>query len=368
MSVFSNIHEDGNKLRFTIKGVDVSVVNSVRRIILAEIPCVAIYFDPYDQEKKHIEIHKNTGVLHNEFLSHRISLLPFWFTNEEIANYDPESYKYVLKIKNTGNEVVHVTTKDIQIFDKTGKKMPEAFHEHVFPKCPITKDYILITKLMPNLYDNQQGEEIDLECKATVGIAKEHARWSVVSKCSYYNEVDPIAEAAALQEKIKGMSPEEAKKATSGFQVLERYRYFKKNSFDDPDEFVFMIDSECRLTPKEIFAQALDVFKSKFESLIEKLDDLKVTPSLNYFEVEIKNENHTLLNPLQALIYNRCFRQLPENPLEYIGYYQTHALDNTMILKLRYKDKNANVRECIKEECKHIISYIVTLRDAWMKV
>ena len=83
---YSNKKIDKNTLIFTLSGdekygLDKSIVNGIRRTLLTDIQSVA--FDP-----DNIKIEKNTGSLHNEFLKHRISLIPLYI--------DPETYNYSL--------------------------------------------------------------------------------------------------------------------------------------------------------------------------------------------------------------------------------------------------------------------------------
>ena len=52
--------------------MDLSIVNGIRRVILTEIEVVGFY----GEDEPSVEIHKNTGPLHNEFMKHRIGLIP----------------------------------------------------------------------------------------------------------------------------------------------------------------------------------------------------------------------------------------------------------------------------------------------------
>ena len=79
MVPFSDFIKNKQKLQFKISNIDTAYVNASRRIILSEIPIAAFYFDTYDTEHNDIVIIKNTGVLHNEFIAHRISLIPLHF-------------------------------------------------------------------------------------------------------------------------------------------------------------------------------------------------------------------------------------------------------------------------------------------------
>ncbi len=365
---FSNFVQKKSKLEFKIKDVDLSIVNSIRRIILSEVPTLGFYFDAYDHERKDINIISNTGVLHNEFISHRLSLIPLYFDEDEILDKATLDYKFVIKVKNTTNDVILITTKNFEIYDKNGKKQPEAFREHVFPKNDITGDHILITKLRPNLYDNTQGEELNVECIPTIGIAQQHARWCAVSQCCYHNTVDPVMSQKEFDKLTKDSTPEERKKQSVKFDITDKYRFFKKNKYDDPCEFEFTIDSECRLTPKQIFYTALDILQKKTKAFSENVGEFKtvnIGGLPNFYQLEIPNENFTLLNVLHCLIYNACYREMAVNPIEYIGYYQSHPLDNIMFLKVKFADPNTNIKEFMEKHALDIANYIQTLKDEW---
>ena len=63
--------QDGS-LRFKISRIDVSVANAIRRTMIAEVETLAITT---------VTIEKNSGVLHDEFLAHRLGLIPFRHKN-----------------------------------------------------------------------------------------------------------------------------------------------------------------------------------------------------------------------------------------------------------------------------------------------
>ena len=64
-------------------GLDKSIVNSLRRTLLSEIPCIA--FRTEEGGKKDIVMEVNNTSLHNEFLLHRLSMIPLYL--------DPETYE-----------------------------------------------------------------------------------------------------------------------------------------------------------------------------------------------------------------------------------------------------------------------------------
>ena len=66
-----------SRATFDVFGVDLCVVNAMRRGVMADVPTVAIAFEPTASKTERdagIQFFKNTGVLHNEFLGHRINV------------------------------------------------------------------------------------------------------------------------------------------------------------------------------------------------------------------------------------------------------------------------------------------------------
>lgn len=53
---------------FELVGVDVSIANAIRRIMISEVPTIAI---------ETIHLYQNTGVIQDEVLAHRLGLIPF---------------------------------------------------------------------------------------------------------------------------------------------------------------------------------------------------------------------------------------------------------------------------------------------------
>lgn len=69
-----------------IKGLDVSFVNAIRRILIAEVPSLAI---------ETVMVWQNTGLIHDDVLAHRLALVPFNVDPEEI-NYRGSYFLYVI--------------------------------------------------------------------------------------------------------------------------------------------------------------------------------------------------------------------------------------------------------------------------------
>lgn len=358
MTNFSNLNTLRNKrTSFRIHNVDLSIINSVRRIILAEIPTIALSFDPLTDKNPDVIVHTNKTSLHNEYLCHRISLIPMHFTADQVDAFDAKNYTFRLRKKNTGTALMNVTTNDIQIFDKKKKVYPKELHDQVFPKDDITQEHILITKLQNNPYNNEEGEEIDIEFTASKNIAKVHSRWSPVSQAVYNLAIDEDMVKAQLPEKLrqaeenKGskLTAEEVKSTTTRFHALDAQRLFKRNKYDEPVEVEFKIETECGLTPEYLVFKALKILRDKFDtSRVRDESKVKIQQYSvkNLFDIQIFDEDHTMINVLQDMIYKHCIRDkgCKDYDLTYIGYNQPHPLYNYMIVKMRF-DSSTDMTE-----------------------
>jgi DNA-directed RNA polymerase alpha subunit len=202
---FTNIIQHTNSsIVFDIAEVDVSIVNAIRRTILTNVPSVGFYFKLKDHfVENDINIEKNESPLHNEFLSHRFSLIPVHFSKDEIDEWDSKMYTFVIDKTNKTSDLMNITTQDFEILDKDGTVLPKKFRDRIFPADIITKDHILITKFPTNLDNIEKGHQLKLNAFAQKGIAKDCICWSMVSQSSYFNTLDEKAINSFLKEMKK---------------------------------------------------------------------------------------------------------------------------------------------------------------------
>ena len=370
-----------NKIIFKVKDVDVSILNAIRRVILAEIENVAFEFKPFNTgDEQKIKIITNTCPLHNEIIQQRLSMLPINLTVNEILDFDDNNYKFVINKKNETNKIVNVTTDDIEIFDSNNKKYDDKFTKRVFPKNKYSGDHLLITKLKPNLINIKDGNEINIEMKATKDKAQNYSGFGYVSQCVYYNIVDEKKAEKELKkrleqfEKDNNPTKEEKESFINDFNNLDRDRYFHKNDFDEPNYFEYMIESECLTSPEYLFYKALTILDNKLQNVISKITDDSFTfeyvdNSKNMYDIKIENEKHTLGNLIQALFYNIFIRKDNKQVVEYIGYKCPHPLENNMIIKIKFKndEKNENIKKIFIDGLEDIQVELNTLKKKWLK-
>lgn len=366
--LFSNLVKDpqSRKCSFDIENIHVGLLNAVRRVILSEIPNVAISFDAYHKDLNDCNFIVNTTSLHNEFLGHRLSMIPIHLNQNSIKDFEPSRYRFEINMHNTLTESIVVTTEHIKVYDENNKLLSDEETRKMFPPDPITHNFIIITKLKPNLYDPQCGEHLHVEFKARKGTAKMNAAWSPVSLCSYAFVIDPIAAAAALEQKLANVQDDEEKTALKrSFETLDIQRYYHRNTNGEPCKFRFALESECALSPTWLFDKALDVLISKLNSLVNekgKFEQFTVNEEQHLYALKVFNEDHTLGNLLQVLIYEYFIKE--KNGITYAGYNVPHPLEENFILKIRF-DKKTSIEHFVQKVVDKGTSTLTDIQAKW---
>ncbi|KAM7199333.1 DNA-directed RNA polymerase, insert domain containing protein [Rhypophila sp. PSN 637] len=293
---------------FSLIGVDASIANAFRRMMIADVPTFAI-------ETVHME--KNTSVIQDEVLSHRLGLVPFKGgktgfrkfmkfykkpeEGEEHAYVDFNTIQLSLNVECTHNKKAaknetvvtklynhaHVYASDIE-FNPVGRQ--EQYFSGDNAIVPVHPD-ILIAKLRP-------GQQINCSLLMHKGVGSDHAKFSPVATASY-----------RLMPTIKIKSPilgDDAKKFQKCFPkgVIELQTVTRKESKEegplkgkegewkavvvDPmrdtvsreclrhdefkdkvelgrkrDHFIYSVESTGQWRSDEIFLEAVALFKEK---------------------------------------------------------------------------------------------------------
>jgi DNA-directed RNA polymerase subunit L len=351
----SQISEDNGILKFTLSGVNVSLANAVRRIILNDIDTVVFRTETYGDNMCNIII--NTGRLHNEILKQRLSCIPIHSTK-----LDELPGKYILEIdeKNETDSMMFVTTEHFKIKNKeTNDYMGKADVNRIFPMDLLSNHYIDFCRLRPKIGDIP-GEHIKLTCEFSIANAGVSSMFNAVSKCAYGNTIDVDAAKDAWTEKenkmrSEGSTAEEIDFVKKNFYFLDVQRYFKKDSFD------FVIETIGVFTNNDIVKKACAIMQNKLIDFKDHIEDNKVIiePSLvtmeNSYDVTLKNEDYTLGKALEFYLYENFYNSKENKKLNFCAFKKFHPHDLTSCIRVAYahavsvNEIGADLKEaCIK--------------------
>ena len=365
MTTFENFDTSlHDTLKFDVNNCNSSFINCLRRIILTNIETIGFRTD--NNENTDIKIIENTSSLHNEFLLHRLGLIPV-YTND-ISSYDETKYKFTLDVDNKTQQIIDITTKDIQILNIESNKLEN--NEMFFPKNHITNDHILITRLKPT--PDGIGEKIKFEGVSSKGMGKEHVRFSPVSNVCFTNKIDP----KILEEEFKLYSAENPDinndKLKHKFTLEESERCFYINENGDPNRFEFTIESCGVMNPKDILIEGLNKIKLKIKHFMSELEkslsnnesriSIKESKSLmKAFDITITNENHTLGHLLQSHI-----NELYKTKNIFVGYMNPHPLEKKIVFRIKVDNIKA-VKEIFTKTCSGITNQCESLISICLK-
>ena len=306
MLTIKNVLHDKTKgssrLDFDIMGKEVNYVfvNTLRRIVLSEIPIYAYTEFIFD---------KNHSVFHNNFIKNQIRNLPVWGVDNKIEFYE--------KVKVSNNEITN-EIEDLEDNVELGinKKINSTSLEqltmyidynnksnNIFTVTTENAKFYFAQKQIPNPYPTpiqlvklQPEQNINFTVVTSIGIENDNAIFSPVSICVY----------------------EEKKE----------------------NEFRFIIESKGQITEKVILHRAIinlnKILESILNQFIEILDDNTELSG----QIEIKNEDHTIGNLISYGLQNH-------KNITFASYHLPHPLEKRVIIE--YKLKSGKFKNVLKD-------------------
>ncbi|KAJ1720482.1 DNA-directed RNA polymerase core subunit rpc40 [Coemansia erecta] len=271
-------------IEFDLIGIDASIANALRRILIAEIPTMAI-------EKVYMV--NNTGIVQDEVLAHRLGLIPikadpdeFQWKRADEQPTDQNTLVFRLDIACSRNPEAAADETDNRVKYINGSVysgqlawIPQGDQETRFaaePIRPVHED-ILVTKMRP-------GQQIVCEMHCVKGVGKDHAKFSPVSTASYRllpeiqileditgEDADAFAACFApgvievVEERgVRVARVANARKDTVSREVLRHKRFEGKVRLTRVrDHFIFNVESTGIVPPQKLVSQALDVLMEK---------------------------------------------------------------------------------------------------------
>ena len=147
------LEQKDNSMKFLLEGVKPSFASALRRIMISEIPTMAV---------EYIDFKRNDSALADELLANRIGMVPLTF--------DEKSYKLPTDEERKG--------------EKEGKNVVKLVLKKKGPGQVLSGDFKSSDDSVKPLYDNipvtelfTEDESVDLEATAMLGLGKDHAKW-----------------------------------------------------------------------------------------------------------------------------------------------------------------------------------------------
>lgn len=253
----------GNEMEFVLSDSNPAFANSLRRVVMREVPVIAI---------DEVEFKVNDSAMYDEVLAHRLALVPLrtplkgYVLPSECNCREGHCPKCSVDLRLKLEGPATVTSGNL--------KSPD---EEVTP----VSGSISLTKL-----DKEQ--RLELTAIARLGLGKEHAKWQpgivaykympvlefdqkACNACGECVNACPKNILAVVDGKIKvkdltlctmckacvDVCPKDAVKVTG-----------------DPTKFIFYIESSGALPPKQLLLQAMKVLGDKFEKFSKLVNKL----------------------------------------------------------------------------------------------
>ncbi|XP_028903314.1 DNA-directed RNA polymerases I and III subunit RPAC1 [Ornithorhynchus anatinus] len=292
------VQMEEDSLEFDMVGIDAAIANAFRRILLAEVPTMAV-------EK--VFVYNNTSIMQDEVLAHRLGLIPitadprlFEYRNQgDEEGTEIDTLQFQLKVKCTWNPSAAKDSSDPnqlylnhKVYTKHMTWVPLGNQADLFPEGAIrpVHDDILITQLRP-------GQELDLLMHYVKGVGKDHAKFSPVDTVSYrllpdITLLQPVE--GEMAEKLKDcFSPgviqiQEIKGKKVAVVANPRLETFSREVFRHDelkklvrlarvrDHYIFSVESTGVLPPDVLVSEAIKILMGKCRRFLDELDTIQM--------------------------------------------------------------------------------------------
>tara|TARA_B110000902_G_scaffold221675_1_gene257382 strand:- start:1035 stop:2240 length:1206 start_codon:yes stop_codon:yes gene_type:complete len=347
-----------------IDGLNKTIVNSIRRVLLSSIPSVGFRTE---MKKTDIKIIKNTSPLHNEYILHRVSMIPLYI--------NPDNYNRDLLFKlnvsaDTEKPATKITTQDFKIYRlKEGyendsdeidlnkfseTEIPESEKLEIFRPFK-GKYYCDITELKAS--NSETSHALNLYGVPRVSYAYEDARWQAVSMATYSFKRDKELFNKVLNEKIKleNISEDERYAYSKSLFISESERYFHRDKICEPYWYEFKIDSVHNYSSKALFIKANEILVQELELIKNDLKNMSNKEESrisiekneeNIYTLRIYGNDDTIGSILQ---YDISKNIDDDSYIMVCGYKKVHPLDQIILFSLSLKGGNkTNEQDVIK--------------------
>ncbi len=241
-------------IRFVVEGVDVSFANSLRRIIKAEVPTLAI---------EDINLKDNSSALYDEVLALRLGLIPI--TTDLDSMVLPSECKCGSRCPRCS---VAFTLK------AEGPKM-------VYSDDLVAEDAKAIKEIPIVWLDERQT--VELEAIAQMGQGKTHVKWQPglaayqyfpeikvnEKKCNNCGKHFEACPRKVFTKKGEIKSVEECNLCMACVKACEKGAIVVEGK---KDAFIFYVESFGQAEPEKMVAKAVEILEKKCDDFVESVE------------------------------------------------------------------------------------------------
>jgi len=245
-----------DEIVFVVRDAEVPFVNAIRRCAMVNVPKIAI---------ENVNIIRNDSAMFNEVLAHRLGLTPL------VSNIDA---------------IEGMALPEDENYEESQGVMFSLYEEG--PKVVYSKDLISSDSKIKPVYDTiplvklKEGEVLKIEAEAKVGYGKEHAKWMPTTVCKQYPEITfnedvdidydcadacprGILKSDKRSKKIKVLDIENCSMCKSCVRASVN-NYINVGYHEN--DFIFRIETDGSMPPKEVLLKACDELGEKAEKFI----------------------------------------------------------------------------------------------------
>ncbi|XAR59427.1 DNA-directed RNA polymerase [Bertholletia excelsa] len=264
------------------------MANALCRVMISEVPTIAIDL---------VEIDINSSVLNDEFIAHRLGLIPLSSDRAMAMRFSQDcdacdgdgqcefcSVEFHLRARCLNDKTLDVTSKDLISSDHT--VVPVDFSDSGSGYDSPEQRGITIVKL-------RRGQELVLRAIARKGIGKDHAKWSPAATVTFMYEPEihineDMMEALTLEEKrswvdssptkVFDIDPHthqvlvvDSEVCTYDDEVIKKAEAMGKPGlveiYAKQDSSIFTVESTGAIKASQLVLNAIEVLKQKLDAV-----------------------------------------------------------------------------------------------------
>ena len=256
------LEKSENTLAFVVSDVDKYFMNALRRLIIEEVPTMAI---------ADVEFRKNSSTLYDQMIAHRLGLIPL--------TTDLKSYNLPSECKCEGAGCARCQVK-LKLSDSKPGTVYSSKLKSADPKVAPAFDQIPIVKLL-------EGQQLQFEATATLGKGKDHSKWTPGLLVYYQVPLIEVKNPQKIKEVLQKYDFLELKGSKVVLKkdifvehnkieaVLEQFPEGSYSIAHEENEFIVYLESFGQLKCKEILSRAMDELDIQLDDFAEKIKGLK---------------------------------------------------------------------------------------------